>query len=169
QWNRVDRVPLTYNIKEEGTRFCRIIYPRKFTWNNFSWREFKPLDPSSIRLVKVVVPEVMKPRVIASGKGGRWIWWVVEKGLPDGRKRFILYVLAPYMVNILGKSEDEILEICRTFLENSCRNHGNCDKIYDSWIRSAIRSAKSHGFRGYGLQRLKEKDPELYSIIEQLI
>ncbi|MEM4854712.1 MAG: hypothetical protein QXE75_04765, partial [Sulfolobales archaeon] len=42
QWNRVDRVPLTYNIKEEGTRFCRIIYPRKFTWNNFSWREFKP-------------------------------------------------------------------------------------------------------------------------------
>lgn len=29
QWNRVDRVPLTYNVKEEGRRFCKIIYPQR--------------------------------------------------------------------------------------------------------------------------------------------
>ncbi|MEM0214305.1 MAG: hypothetical protein QW348_08680 [Ignisphaera sp.] len=44
QWNRVNRVPLTYNVKESGARFCRIIYPRKFTWDNFSWRELMPLE-----------------------------------------------------------------------------------------------------------------------------
>ncbi|MEM2288696.1 MAG: hypothetical protein QW503_06385 [Sulfolobales archaeon] len=106
QWNRVDRVPLTYNVKDSGVRFARIIYPREFSWEDFSWEKLEPLDPSSIRLVKVVVPEVVRPRVIASREGRRWIWWVVEKGIPDGRKRFILYVLAPYMVNVLGRGRD---------------------------------------------------------------
>ncbi|MEM1842251.1 MAG: DNA primase noncatalytic subunit PriX [Ignisphaera sp.] len=167
QWNRVDRVPLTFNVKENDARFCRIIYPKKFSWESFSWSELKPLDPASVKLVKVVSPQVVKPKVIASGKERRWIWLVVEKGLPDGRKRFLLYVLIPYLVNINNKSEDEVLEICRTFLENSCKNHGNCEKIYDSWIRSVIRSARSHSFKGFSLQRLKEKDPELYKLIKE--
>ncbi|MEM4976142.1 MAG: DNA primase noncatalytic subunit PriX [Desulfurococcaceae archaeon] len=167
QWNRVDRVPLTYNVKESGAKFCRVIYPKEFNWEDFKWSELKPLDPSNVRLVKVVVPQVVKPRVITASANRRrsWVWSVVEKGLPDGRKRFILHVLVPYLVNILGKSEDEVLEVCRTFLDNSCRNFNNCSKVYESWIRSVIRSAQTHGFRGFSLGTLKEKDPDLYSKI----
>ncbi|MEM4429599.1 MAG: DNA primase noncatalytic subunit PriX [Thermofilaceae archaeon] len=169
QWNRVDRVPLTYNVKENDARFCRVIYPRELSWEDFKWSELKPLDPERVKIVKVVVPQVVKPRVImasAEPAGRRsWVWNVVEKGLPDGRKRFIFHVLVPYLVNILGKSEDEVLEVCREFLENSCRNHGNCSKVYESWIRSVIRSAQTHGFKGYGLSKLKEKDPELHALI----
>ncbi|MEM4732750.1 MAG: DNA primase noncatalytic subunit PriX [Desulfurococcaceae archaeon] len=167
QWNRVDRVPLTYNIKEEGTRFCRIIYPRKFTWNNFSWREFKPLDPSNIKLVKIVAPQTIKPKIITHTKSKQWIWRIIENGLPDGRKRFIFYILIPYLVNN-NSNEEDILKICREFIENSCKNHNNCNKIYDSWIRSVIRSAKTHNFKGFGLSKLREKDPELYKLIEEL-
>jgi len=170
QWNRVDRVPLTYNIKENNARFCRIIYPREFSWEDFSWAELKPLDPERVKIVKVVVPQVVKPRVITASAGKRsWVWNVVEKGLPDGRKRFILHVLVPYLVNINNKSEEEVLEICREFLDNSCRNHNNCSKVYDSWTRSVIKSARVHGFKGFGLSKLKEKDPELYTLISEAL
>ncbi|MEM1830526.1 MAG: DNA primase noncatalytic subunit PriX [Desulfurococcaceae archaeon] len=170
QWNRVDRVPLTYNVKENDARFCRIIYPREFSWEDFNWVELKTLDPSSIRLVRIVVPQVVKPRVITASAGKRsWVWRVVEKGLSDGRKRFILHVLVPYLVNACNKSEDDVLEVCRTFLDNSCRNFNNCSKVYDSWIRSVIRSAKAHSFRGFGLSKLKEKDPELYKLISEAL
>ncbi|MEM3974760.1 MAG: DNA primase noncatalytic subunit PriX [Ignisphaera sp.] len=169
QWNRVDRVPLTYNVKTQGSRFCRVIYPRELSWEDFKWSELKPLDPSNVRLVKVVVPQVVKPRVITQTRSQKsWIWRVVDSGLPDGRKRFMFHVLIPYLVSI-GKDDGEILDICRTFIENSCRNHGKCDKVYESWIRSVIRSAKTHGFRGFGLSKLREKDPELYSYIESAV
>lgn len=165
QWNRVDRVPLTYNIKELGSRFCRIIYPQELSWEVFKWSELKPLDPERVKIVKITIPQIVKPKIVTASAGKRWIWKVVEKGLPDGRKRFLLYVLIPYLVNINNKNEDEILEICRTFLENSCKNHGKCEKVYDSWIRSVIRSSRNHGFKGFGLSKLKEKDPELYKLI----
>jgi len=44
---------------------------------------------------------------------------VVEKGLPDGRKRFILYVLSAYLVNVKGLSEEEALQVMQGFIENS--------------------------------------------------
>ncbi|MEM4487460.1 MAG: DNA primase noncatalytic subunit PriX [Desulfurococcaceae archaeon] len=170
QWNRVDRVPLTYNVKENDARFCRVIYPREFSWGDFSWRELKPLDPASVRPVKIVVPQVVKPKIIASTKHeSSWVWEVVESGLPDGRKRFILYVLIPYLVNIVNKSEDEVLEVCREFLENSCRNHGKCSKVYDSWIRSVIRSARSRKFNGFSLEKFKDKNQDVKDVVEKLL
>jgi len=166
QWNRVDRVPLTYNVKNSGVRFARIIYPREFSWEDFKWSELKPLDPERVKIVKVVVPRAVKPRVITASTGKSWIWRVVERGLPDGRKRFILYVLAPHLTSS-GKSEDEIIEVCREFIENSCKKHNNCSKIYDSWLKSVVRSAKRHGFRGFSLNILRDRDPELYSLITE--
>ncbi|MEM1831718.1 MAG: DNA primase noncatalytic subunit PriX [Desulfurococcaceae archaeon] len=168
QWNRVDRVPLTYNVKESGSRFCRIIYPKKFSWEDFSWSELKPLDPAIVRLIKVIVPQVVKPKIIASGTGKSWIWKVVDRGLPDGRRRFMLYVLIPHLINVM-KDEKSVIEICRKFVENSCRNHGKCKKIYESWIRSTIDSSIRLHFKGFSLNTLREKDPELYKLINEVI
>ncbi|MEM1831067.1 MAG: hypothetical protein QXJ97_06000, partial [Desulfurococcaceae archaeon] len=101
QWNRVDRVPLTYNVKEKGVRFCKIIYPEEYTWSDFKWSLLKPLDPERVKIVKVVVPQVVKPRVITQTRSQKsWIWRVVDSGLPDGRKRFMFHVLIPYLVSI---------------------------------------------------------------------
>ncbi|MCW1308383.1 MAG: DNA primase noncatalytic subunit PriX [Candidatus Parvarchaeota archaeon] len=168
QWNRVDRVPLTYNVKEGKVRYCSIIYPREFSWEDFSWRELKPLDPSRVSIVKVVTPPIVKPILLKPKYLHNWVWKIVERGLDDGRKRFMLMVLIPRLVHS-NYSDEEVLQVCRLFIESSCRNYGKCDKIHESWLKSVIRSAKIKEFKGFGLLKLKEKDPELYSIISRTL
>jgi hypothetical protein len=70
---------------------------------------------------------------------------VIEKGLPDGRKHFILYVLSAYLVNVRGLSEEEALQVVQGFLENSCKNFNNCEKVYESSIRGNLHRVKSKG------------------------
>jgi hypothetical protein len=94
-----------------------------------------------------------------------WVEKIIEKGLPNGRKRFILYVLSAYLVNVKRLSEEEAMQVVQEFLENSCRNYNNCEKIYDSFIRGDLQRVKSKGLRPVSLEKLREKDPELYSLI----
>lgn len=177
QWNRLDRVPLTYNVKSQGTKFTEIIWPRKLTWDDFSWDALEPLG--TIEIMRVSTPDVVKftapPRKQVDGdknsggkKRDKWIWHVVECGLSDGRRRFLLHVLIPRLV-AQGAHEDEIFAIAHKFIENSCKNHGNCRKIYDSWIRSVIKSAKSHNFGGFTLSAIQRRDIQLHSLIMQCL
>ena len=78
---------------------------------------------------------------------------VVEKELPDGRKRSILYVLSAYLVNVKGLSEEEALQVVQEFIENSCRNHSNCEKIYESFIRGDLHRVKSKSLRPVSLRK----------------
>ncbi|MEM0468666.1 MAG: DNA primase noncatalytic subunit PriX [Pyrobaculum sp.] len=170
QWNRVDRVPLTYNVKSDGVRYVEIIWPRRFTWEDFSWDALEPLE-YTYKAVKIVVPQGTKAIYITDRGGdkrGGWVWRVVECGLPDGRQRFLFHVLIPRLV-AQGAQEDEIFEVVRRFIENSCKKHNNCGKIYDSWIRSKIRSARNKGFKGFGLDTIQRKDPELYKLISSCL
>ncbi|MEM1687002.1 MAG: DNA primase noncatalytic subunit PriX [Zestosphaera sp.] len=174
QWNRLDRVPLTYNVKSEGVRYARIIWPRRFTWDDFSWDVFESLGTVSISIVHMSGPGIVNPsappRKQADGdkKRDEWIWHVVNCGLPDGRHRFLLYTLIPRLV-VNNLTEDEIFAVVHQFIENSCKRHNNCGKIYDSWIRSAIRSAKSHNFKGFSLTSIQRRDQQLYNLIIQCL
>lgn len=163
QWNRVDRVPLTFNVKKGEARFCSTLYPRSFTWLDFTWEALSPLEPSSLSVKVVEAPQAVKPRLIA-GREKRWVFEVVRSGLPDGRKRFMLKVLVPYLLS-RGLDDNEVLRVCKEFIANSEARFGRRDKIYDSWIRSTIKSAKTRGFRGFSLTTLRTKDPELYNLI----
>lgn len=96
----------------------------------------------------------------------KWIEDVVEKGLPDGRKRFILYALTPYLATTLEVEEEEALEIVRRFLENSCRNWGACSRIYEAWIRSSFRGAKRKKIKP---TRLESLDEELRKNVESIV
>lgn len=114
-------------------------------------------------MIKVSVPSVIMPKTLFKlSRERRWIQRVVEFGLPDGRKRFLFHVLIPYLAVVRQLSEKEVLRICHDFLENSCKNHGKCDKVHNSWIRSSMGSARSKGFRGFSLQKLRERCPDLY-------
>ncbi len=95
-----------------------------------------------------------------------WIDKVIEKGLPDGRKRFILYVLSAYLVNIRNLSEEEAIAEVKRFLDNSCRNYGNCEKIYESWIRSDLARVKRKGLRPARLEKL---DNDLREHIRKIV
>jgi len=92
---------------------------------------------------------------------------VIEKGLTDRRKLFILYVLSAYLVNIKSLGEEEAMQVMQEFLENSCRNHGYCVKIYESFIHGDLQRVRSKWLKPVSLEKLREKDPELYSLIEK--
>ncbi|MCX8186955.1 MAG: hypothetical protein N3G48_07635, partial [Sulfolobales archaeon] len=65
--------------------------------------------------------------------------------------------------------DEECVDIINKFIEGSCRNFNKCDKIYDSWIRGVLKSARNSGFRGFGIRTLQQKDPELFKIITEVL
>jgi len=81
---------------------------------------------------------------------------IIEKGLLDGRKSFILYVLSAYLVNVKRLSEEEALHVVQEFLYNSCRNHGDCGKVYESFIRGDLQRVRSKGLKPVSLEKLRE-------------
>jgi hypothetical protein len=185
QWNRLARIPMTVNYKNGERRWAWIIQPKVHGWLDFKWSLVEPLDPASLPIakVKVAIPTLQRhfiepvddttptrdEQVARKPRRYDWVEKIIEKGLPDGRKRFILYVLSAYLVNVKGLSEEEAIQVVQEFLENSCRNHGNCGRVYESFIRGDLRRVKSKGLRSASLERLKEKDPELYSLIEKVL
>jgi len=172
QWNRLARVPLTYNIKYGARRLAKIIYPKEYTYEDFSWGELKLLDPSRIVIEKPKI-EDLRPRIIRVGKRStdywRWIEEIARKGLPDGRARFVFRILAPYLATILNIDEASYMEKAKEFLENSCKNWNRCDKISDSQLRHMYNSAKSKSWKPPRLKKLEEWDPELYTIIAKVL
>jgi len=182
QFNRLDRVPLTWNIKEvDGVvkkAFAKIIYPEEFTWQSFAWSKLQLLDPSKVTVYRVALPEVPKPKIVrlssnnndsAALHGYRWVEKVIESGLPDGRHRFILYVLSAYLANIKSLGIEEAHQIVKKFIENSCRNFNNCSKVYDSFILGDLKRVKEKGLKPASLKTIQEKDPQLYSIIMEVL
>ncbi len=176
--NQLDRIPFTWNYKVVGG-VPRRAYVRVITLDgkplkpeDFDWSLYEPLDLRNVEVVKVVAdvpkPKVARPRR-GNGKAWAWVEEVIRMGLPDGRHRFILYTLTPYLATIKQVSEEEALEIVKEFLEASCRNHNNCGKVYDSWIRSALRGAKRKGIKPRSLKSWGEKDPEVLKPIKAVL
>ncbi|MGC9009953.1 MAG: DNA primase noncatalytic subunit PriX [Sulfolobales archaeon] len=110
---------------------------------------------------------IFSRKKIRSESGRReWIEKIISRGLRDGRKRFILKVLSPYLINVLKLSDEEAFERIREFIDNSCRNYGNCEKIYESWIKGDLRRVRSKGIKPAKLERL---DEELREIIRETL
>ncbi|MEB3773363.1 MAG: DNA primase noncatalytic subunit PriX [Desulfurococcales archaeon] len=110
----------------------------------------------------------LEPRGRASERY-KWVEDLIKKGLPDGRARAILYIVSRYLVNVKGLDPDSALVVVEEFIDNSCKNHGNCGKIYKSWIRNVLRRVSEGGWKPWTLERVKEKDPELYTIITKTL
>ena len=169
EWNRLARIPYTMNIKSE-IRATKIIYPVDTPMEDFDWSFIKPMNLIKIPVIKL--PELPKPIIIRKRESSskyKWIEKIIERGLPDGRKRFILYVLSSYLVNVLSLGDNEAFERLREFIDNSCRNFNNCEKIYDSWLRGDIKRVREKKLLPSSLNKIKEKDSELYSILEKIL
>ncbi len=110
-----------------------------------------------------------KPSTSFSKRRYEWIEKLIETGVPDGRARLILYVISRYLTNVKGLSVEEAQEQIRIFIQASCEKHGQCSKIYDSWIRNVLMHVKEGGWKPWGLERIKSNDPELYSIVASVL
>jgi len=93
-----------------------------------------------------------------------WIDKVLEKGLPDARKRFILYVASRYLVNVKGLSEEEAIKRLEEFYYK-----GGGGKVYESWLKSVIKGVKSKGLLPWSLKRIEERDKEMYMLISKIL
>lgn len=77
QWNRLDRIPYTYNVKldnetgEVVRRFTRIVYPKRLRVEDFEWSVFEPLEPSSVEIVRIELPDIRVRRVARRRRGLR--------------------------------------------------------------------------------------------------
>lgn len=98
-----------------------------------------------------------------------WVEKVIERGVPDGRSRLILYVISRYLVNIKGLQPEDAEAVIDSFIEASCRNHGNCGKIYKSWVRNVLRHVARGGWKPWSLERLQRDDPQLYEVVRSVL
>lgn len=98
-----------------------------------------------------------------------WVERIIREGVPDGRSRLILYVVSRYLVNIKGLSPEEAEPIVESFIEASCRNHGNCGKIYRSWVRNVLRHVARGGWKPWSPERIQREDPQLYEILKSVL
>jgi hypothetical protein len=93
-----------------------------------------------------------------------WIEKLLAIGIPDHRKYAISLIVVPYLMNIKGYSEDRITATVNTWLEK-CANLRSLDFGPKYIIKQAIRNA-SKGYRPMKRETLKEKNPELYSVLD---
>ena len=93
-----------------------------------------------------------------------WIEKVLNEGLPDARKRFILYVASRYLVNVKGLSEEEAIKKLEEFYYKK-----GGGKVYESWLKSVVRGVKNKGLLPWSLKRIEERDKEMYSLISEIL
>jgi len=115
---------------------------------------------------KLVRKKARKPKAYGSLRKIReryqWVEEVLKiEGLEDGRKRTLFRIIIPYLANIKELDDEEILKIVKEWISKQ-RNEG---KIYDSWTRSAIKSARNADFKPIPLPVIKRIDPEHYQLL----
>jgi hypothetical protein len=163
QENRLSRIPLTVNFKNEGCRWARIIYPKKYWWGEFRWNELQPLDPRRINLftMEFRIPEI----VYVSHGRVKWIDNLIENGVPDGRRRLLAFAIIPYLVNVKGLEINESLKEIKKFLEASCGKFKNCREISEKEIMYSIKRIRRMNVKPIRMEKLKKDHKELYEML----
>ncbi|MCE4601853.1 MAG: DNA primase noncatalytic subunit PriX, partial [Desulfurococcales archaeon] len=166
------RIP--YTLHEDTGRIAWFLDSglNPLSFSEWSYSLYEPLDPGVVKITRIenLIP---KPLILKRGlKSTRlygYIDSILREGLPDGRKRFILYIASRYLVNVKGYSMDGALEVLQGFLDASCRNYGNCGRVYQSWLRSVLNGVKAGGYMPWSLNALKDRDPDLHRIVEGVL
>lgn len=101
---------------------------------------------------------VAQPVVTIKSRGWgtrAWIDKLLETPIPDVRHRVVNLVLAPYLINVKGMSEDDAFKVISAYIEK-CRELDPNTRINDPYIRYQCAYAKKKGLRPLSLVRAKE-------------
>lgn len=104
---------------------------------------------------KSVKLPVVSLRSNAKGGGSAWIDKLLETPIPDVRHRVVNLVLAPYLVNTKGMSEEEAFKIISNYIER-CKELDPNTKINDSYIKYQCAYARKRGLKPLSLTRARE-------------
>ncbi len=104
--------------------------------------------------IKLPQPKIAAPREKGSGEFA-WVEKLLATPIPDVRHRVVNLILAPYLVNVKGLSEEQAFEIIRDYIEK-CKMINPNTAITDSYIMYQCRYAKRRGLKPYTLAHAKE-------------
>ncbi|MCL4379466.1 MAG: DNA primase noncatalytic subunit PriX [Candidatus Marsarchaeota archaeon] len=103
---------------------------------------------------KTIVQPVVTIRPAAGGNRA-WIDKLLETPIPDVRHRVVNLVLAPYLINVRGMTEDDAFKAISSYIER-CKALDPNTRINDSYIKYQCSYAKRKGLRPLSLARAKE-------------
>ncbi len=125
-----------------------------------------PVDriPEPIRQwAKRAVPRVVVP----VGKGGSGRWAFIEailklSGVPDGRKRIILYWIMPYLITVKGLDIDTAVSISKEWAKRQGA------KILESWLRSDAENVKRKGLHPWSPSKVRAVSPDVFRMLQEM-
>ncbi|NPA76280.1 MAG: DNA primase noncatalytic subunit PriX [Candidatus Diapherotrites archaeon] len=105
--------------------------------------------------------------VTVSRTGGKG-WGFIERilsasGIPDGKKRIILYWIMPYLVTVRGLSVDEAVSRVQEWLANQ-----GGQKVLLSWVRADAENVKKRGVRPWSIKTVEQRDPALVKMLREM-
>ncbi len=97
------------------------------------------------------------PRIKVEIREGsyRWIEKILATPIPDIRHRAVNIILAPYLVNIKGLSEDDAAAIILEYIER-CKQINPDTRINSSYVKYQCKYAKAKGLKPLSFERAKE-------------
>ncbi len=107
------------------------------------------LESKSIKL-----PEI-KVKAGPSEGSYRWIDKLLATPIADVRHRTVNLVLAPYLTNIKGMSEDEAAKVILDYIEK-CRALNPDTKVNSSYVKYQCKYSKAKGMKPLSLERARE-------------
>lgn len=85
----------------------------------------------------------------------RWIDKILSNPIGDVRHRTVNLILAPYLTNIKGLSEEEAASIIMEFIER-CKQINPDTKVNSSYIKYQCKYSKSKGMKPLSLEKARE-------------
>lgn len=163
------RIPGTYNSK--NGQQVRIIQE----WNGYKTPIQYMLRPFRRYLIqdKIDRPTTTEKPLAAPTKTDSypanpgvisWIEDLLQTPVSDQRKYCIWRILAPYLVNVKGLSNDSAINIIASWLEE-CSKLQRISFYSKSRVKDDVRRAKQGGYYPIGYNNLKIENPQIYAIV----
>ncbi len=102
--------------------------------------------------IKVPVPKIS---IKADERRYDWIAKLLATPIADVRHRVVNLVLAPYLVNVKGMSEDDAVKAIADYIER-CKQIDPTTRVNESYIRYQCRYAKARGSRPLSYDKAAE-------------
>ena len=106
-------------------------------------------ESKGVRLPKI------NTRVEVKEGSYRWIDKILSNPIGDVRHRTVNLILAPYLTNIKGLSEEEAASIIMEFIER-CKQINPDTKVNSSYIKYQCKYSKSKGMKPLSLEKARE-------------
>ncbi|MCL5008608.1 MAG: DNA primase noncatalytic subunit PriX [Candidatus Marsarchaeota archaeon] len=117
----------------------------------------RELPREAVESAKAVkLPAASTGPALNAGTASRYLWIekLLQNPIPDVRHRSVNLILAPYLVNVKGLSEEDAVKVINAYIDR-CREINPDTKINLTYIRYQCRYAKEKGMKPLSLEKAR--------------